>query len=480
MSWKDNAINILKESLYPVPSELNELDWKSGLSCKTERLAQHISAFANNKGGGMLVYGVNDDGTIFSPTQEEMDQIIRKLGNIAKNNLSYAISIDHTIIEFEGESLLFVYIPEQKERPVHLKGKDVYESYCRSAKQTVKMSRQQVHNHIAESQGVSFENRIVKSELTVDEVLSLLNYSKLFELLDKNLPSSTDSIINKLLEYGCCERNGKHYEITNLGALLFANNFSDFPQLKGREVIVRKYQGTNNRNQLFEQHVQYGYAIGFAGLIDFIMSNVIDDENIEVTREYKFKYPKVAIREFVANAIVHQDFSVIGIPICVEIFTNRLVITNPGVPLNDVNRLIDLPPHSRNERLAETMFLLNMCERRGSGVDRAIEAIEKMQLPAVKISKNEDSTRVTLYPKKNLSEMTKGEKIDACYQHACLMNEDDKAINNKSVRERFGLDKNKSADASRIIADTLEQNLIKFANADVTSRKFATYKPYYA
>ena len=207
MSWKDNAIDILKESLYPIPSELNELDWKSGLSCKTERLAQHISAFANNKGGGILVYGVNDDGTVFSPTQEEIDQIIHKLGNIAKNNLSYAISIDHTILEFEGESLLFVYIPEQKERPVHLRGKDVYESYCRSAKQTVKMSRQQIHNHIAESQGLSFENRIVKTELTVVDVLSLLNYNKLFELLDKNVPSSTDSILNKLLEYGCCERN---------------------------------------------------------------------------------------------------------------------------------------------------------------------------------------------------------------------------------------------------------------------------------
>ena len=480
MSWKDSAIEILEESLYPVPSELNELDWKSGLSCKTERLAQHISAFANNKGGGMLVYGVNDDGIPFSPSQKEIDDIIRKLGNIAKNNLSYAISIDHTILEFKGESLLFVYIPEQKERPVYLRGKDVYESYCRSAKQTVKMSRQQVHNHIAESQGLSFEDRIIRSDLSVDAVLSLLDYEKLFELLDRDVPSATDSKINKLIEYGCCKYNGRNYDITNLGALLFANDFSEFPSLKGREIIVRKYVGTNNRNQLFEQPGKKGYAIGFKGLINFIMKNVIDDENIDVTREYDYKYPRVAIREFVANAIVHQDFSVTGIPICIEIFTNRLVITNPGIPLNDVNRLIDLPPHSRNERLAETMFLLNMCERRGSGVDRAIEAIEKMQLPAVKISKNEDSTRVVLYPKKNLSEMTKGEKIEACYQHACLMNEDDKAINNQSVRERFGLDKNKSAEASRIIADTLELNLIKIANADVTSRKFATYRPYYA
>ena len=63
MSWKDNAIDILRSSLIPVPTELNELDWKSGLSCKTERLAHHMSAFANHPGGGMFVFGVNDDGT---------------------------------------------------------------------------------------------------------------------------------------------------------------------------------------------------------------------------------------------------------------------------------------------------------------------------------------------------------------------------------------------------------------------------------
>ena len=66
MDWKEKAIKTLRDSLYPVPEELNELDWKSGLSNKTERLAQHLSAFSNNKGGGMLVYGVHDDGTCFA------------------------------------------------------------------------------------------------------------------------------------------------------------------------------------------------------------------------------------------------------------------------------------------------------------------------------------------------------------------------------------------------------------------------------
>lgn len=102
-----------------------------------------------------------------------------------------------------------------------------------------------------------------------------------------------------------------------------------------------------------------------------------------------------------------------------------------------------------------------------------------MYLPAVKIAKGELFTRVTIFPRKRMNEMTKKEKMDACYQHACLMYEDNLAINNQSIRERFKLDKNKASVASRIIADTVEAGLIKLAYTDTTSKKFATYIPYY-
>ncbi len=167
-------------------------------------------------------------------------------------------------------------------------------------------------------------------------------------------------------------------------------------------------------------------------------------------------------------------------PVTIEIFTNRLTITNAGAPLNDINRLIDLPPQSRNELLAQTMFLLGICERRGSGIDQAVAAVEEMFLPAVKFTKSEQHTRVFLYPQKNLKEMTKQEKISACYQHACLMYEDGISINNQSVRERFELNKNDSSVASRIISDTLEAGYIKPADLETQSKKYMTYIPYYA
>ena len=110
--------------------------------------------------------------------------------------------------------------------------------------------------------------------------------------------------------------------------------------------------------------------------------------------------------ELAANLIVHQDFAITGMPITIEVFTNRLVLTNPGACLNDVNRLIDLPPHSRNEEMAQLMLQLDMCER-------------------------------------------------------------------------FGLDAKGTAMVSHIITDTLESGLIKLENPEMTSRRYATYLPYY-
>lgn len=479
MHWTERAIQLLKDSLEPVPSELNEIDWKSGLSDKSERLAQHISAFANHLYGGVLVYGVNDNGSLFSLSKEQIDEIVRKLGNIAYNNLSSHIQIEHSVQCYEGHNLLFIHIPEEREKPVHLRGKDIYASYYRSGGQTLKMSAKQVQALIAKSRGISFEENTALGNLTQEQVLELLDYRTLFRLLDKNVPKSTDTIVSLLKEMGYCTETNDVWTITNLGAILFARSLQKFPSLGGREIIVRKYEGQNNRQLQFEQRGGLGYAVGFEGLIDFIMRNT-GKEVIDVARNIEPMYPLVAVREFVANALIHQDFAIDGSPTTIEIFSNRLVITNPGAPLNNIARLIDLPPRSRNEKLAQSMLLLGLCERRGSGIDRAVEAVEKMFLPPVRFQSLDDYTRVSLFPRKPLAEMTKHEKIMACYQHACLVYEDNTAINNQSVRERFGLNKNQSSVASRILADAMDEKLIKPADEESVSKKFSTYVPFYA
>ncbi|MDR0185433.1 MULTISPECIES: ATP-binding protein [Prevotella] len=478
MDWKEKAIRILEDSLYPIPTELNELDWKSGLSSKTERLAQHLCAFSNYKGGGLLVFGVNNDATFAPLSQAEIEKTVQTLGNIAKNNLSVSIPIEHSVQSYKDHSLLFVHIPENPDKPVHLRGKNIFDAYTRSAGETVKMSRTQIKSLIADSQGNPFEKRVARENVSLGDLLMTLNYQKFYELLEREIPKEKSIIARRLEEFGLCNKHEGGWDITNMGAILFANDIRTFDKLKGHTVVVRKYVGSNNRELISEQFGAYGYAVGFEGLVDYIMK-LTSTEEIDVMRKSKPTYPRVAIRELVANALIHQDFSVEGMQVTIEIFSNRLTITNPGPPLNDVNRLLDLPPQSRNEDLAQTMYMLGICERRGSGIDRAVEAIEKMYLPAAKFAKGESFTRVFLYPRKSISDMTKQEKVAACYQHACLMYEDSSPINNKSVRDRFEIDDKHSSVASRIIADTVEAGFIKISDENIKSKKYATYIPYY-
>jgi ATP-dependent DNA helicase RecG len=72
-------------------------------------------------------------------------------------------------------------------------------------------------------------------------------------------------------------------------------------------------------------------------------------------------FPDLAVRELVANAIIHQDFHTTGTAPMIEIFQNRTEITNPGLPLVQIDRFLDSPPKSRNEGIASFMRRIGIC-----------------------------------------------------------------------------------------------------------------------
>lgn len=481
MSWKDEAIKHLHDSLHPIKAELNELDWKSGLSEKSDKLAQHISAFANQYGGGTFAFGVNDDGSLFTPTRDQAEEILKKMGNIALNNLNISIKLEHCSVDYEGQGILLVHVPEQSNKPVYLRGKTIYDSYYRSAGHTLKMSPQQVHSMIAASEGISFEDRIALSSVSSEQLLGLLDFSAFYSLIGKPLPSNTDGIVEGMSNYGFCEKTDGGWNITNLGAALLARDLRQFPSLEFKYVIVRQYKGASNLDITAETFFYEGYAISLNKIVGYVMSLLGKSEVIvNPIRENRYPYPEVSIRELVANALIHQSFEVSGMTLSVEIFTNRIVITNPGAPLIDTNRFIDLPPQSRNEKIAQTMFLFRLCEKRGSGMDRAVAGVEAMRLPAIKVEKGEYFTRVRLFPSKRYTEMSRSEKIQACYQHTCLLYENGQELTNQSLRERLDMPKNNSAGASRIISDTVDSGLIKLSENAPESKKYSAYVPFYA
>lgn len=235
----------------------------------------------------------------------------------------------------------------------------------------------------------------------------------------------------------------------------------EFRSLRRKAVRVIAYKDNSRVESIREQEGARGYATGFEGLIGYINALLPSNEVIgQALRKTVPMYPELAVRELVANALLHQDFFVTGSGPMIEIFSDRMEINNPGIPLVQTDRFLDTPPRSRNEALASFMRRIGVCEERGSGVDKVVFQTEYFQLPAPAFEVIGENTRAVLFAHRPLTKMDKGDKIRACYLHACLKYVNREYLTNRSVRERFGIEQQNMAAASRLIKESVEAGVI--------------------
>jgi ATP-dependent DNA helicase RecG len=188
-------------------------------------------------------------------------------------------------------------------------------------------------------------------------------------------------------------------------------------------------------------------------------------------------YSDIAIREIVANAVIHQDLTISGSGPMIEIYQDRLEVINPGNSLINRDRMID-ERKSRNEKLAKAMRDLGFCEERGGGIDKAIIHIEEMYLPAPQFFASENSMRVVLFGPKTFSELSKADKIWSCFCHCVVRWLRHNYMNNTSLRERFSLPDSEYQAVSTVISDARKEGKIALADETQTNR-YARYIPYW-
>jgi len=326
-----------------------------------------------------------------------------------------------------------------------------------------------------------FEDGVAAERVRDDQVLRLLDYPGYFDLLKRPLPENRDGILKALADDNLirtCEAGG--WNITNLGAILFAKGLEDFQSLRRKAIRVIQYRGTSRIETLKEQVGAKGYAPGFEVLIGFVNGLLPSNEVIsQALRKTVPIFPELAVRELVANALIHQDFFVTGAGPMVEIFEDRIEIPNPGPPLVDTQRLVDTPPRSRNEALASLMRRIGICEERGSGWDKVVFQTELYQLPAPLPEVTDDHTRVVLFAPRPLTRMDKADRVRAVYLHACLRYVNREYVTNASVRKRFGIEPQNIATASRLIREAVETGIVLPYDPDAAP-KLMRYVPVWA
>lgn len=429
-----------------------------------------------------LVWGIDDEthailGTDFNPDTKKIGGQVLALW--LANSLQPSIAFSFRIVLHPAGRLVLLEIPAATGAPVAFNSVP----YIRIGSATPKLTEypQRYQQLIERLQPYRWEQGIARQYATGNEVLDLLDYSQYFRLTKQPLPDNRSGIFDKLEGDRLIVRDvGERWNITNLGAILFATRLGDFDAPLARKAVrFVAYGGRNRAATVTHRHDgQKGYAIGFEGLVSYLNDLLPKNEHIgSALREAHPLFPELAIRELVANALIHQDMTVSGAGPQIELFADRIEISNPGVPLVKPERMIDLPPRSRNEALAALMRRMGICEEQGSGLDKVLEQVELFQLPPPLFRTEESSTQVVLYAPRSFADMTPEERVRACYFHAVLRFLSGDKMKNASLCTRLGIAPKNAAQASAVITKALDAGLIRIADPD---HPRAGYVPHWA
>ena len=320
--------------------------------------------------------------------------------------------------------------------------------------------------------------------LTQSQLVSVLDTEPIFEMLERPKPSTQEELIKWMEnERFITSDSADGGYVTNFGAIAAARSFDHFPDLKRKAARVIIYDGANKAKTKEDIVGSRGYAITFQRLHTFVMSHLPQSEVIEQSlRQKRRVYPAIALREIIANALIHQDFSLTGTGPMIEIFDDRIEISNPGglLPSKQLDRLIGTQPESRNEHLAGQFRRYKICEERGSGLLKAGLEVELYGLPPIEFSASPSHFKVTLHSPRTFAQMSARERLEACYQHAVLKYLSDSIMTNKSLRERLKMPEKQRSMVSALIQEALEKKRIKNADPENKSKKFAGYLPAWA
>lgn len=459
------------------PTESEHLEFKEAKQqFDTTKLLRYCVALAN-EGGGHLILGVSDQ----PPRKVVGSQAFAAVSDL--NNMKarivekLRIRVDTVELDHPDGRVLVFEIPSRPAgHPLDFEGAYL----MRAGEDLVPMTPDQLRRIFAEGQPDWF-SQPARQNASADDVVALLDTQTYFELSKLPYPTTREGVLARLSSEGLIVQAANGWTISYLAAILLAKRLDAFPPGLARKAprfVI--YEGIDKTQTREDKTGGKGYAVGFESLVDFVHSAAPQNRSIEqgVREEIKM-FPKQALRELIANALVHQDYQASGASVMIEMYADRVEVSNPGCPQIRVERFID-EYRSCNERVADLMRRLGICEEKGSGVDKVVKAAEIFQLPAPDFRVGELRTTAVLFAHQDFAAMSKTDRVRACYQHCCLMYVSNQRMSNQTLRERFGLPESKAATVSLVMGAAKEVGLIKPDESETTSTRYARYLPFWA
>jgi len=379
-----------------IASELSDLEFKTSTKNIPNDIWRTISAFANRRGGGLVVFGVNQKNNSITGC-ENLDFMQTKLTEYFNDKMSFVLRPEYHIIEFDGKNVLAIQIPEcpKDYMPCYFKPVGLPNgAYIREGNTSRRITDNEFRTYIATSKEFQFDRSeargINKKEISEEKILTLLEQSE----FEKRRGASHE-ITNQILEnLGILGNFNGENRPTIGGFLIFSKNI---PQDKTPydRYIARcvRYSGSDPSSEILDSADIKGTL---DTLIDdsykFVLKNITKKASIIGTKRVEnFEYPEKAIRELIANAIIHRDYKIIETYNQIRIFNDRIEITNPGsLPPGVTVENIKEAQFSRNPMIAARLKDMRYLEEYGRGIDIVFKQMQErgLSLPIFRNSVN--------------------------------------------------------------------------------------------
>ena len=370
--------------------ELEGVEAKAARNGTPPDLFKPLSALANRPGGGVLLFGLDEDaGFQGVGNPRKLQEDLSGLAAQMEPPLRPSFSVE----EIEGAPVVAVEVQEvpYDQKPCYHRPHRLQEgSFIRVGNSTRRMSDYEIYSFISSRTQPKFD-----AEPILEATLEDLDKGKLDDYLAQQRrirPTAPywDQSFEQILKQLRIVAEADGVLRPTLAGLLM---FGLYPQRFEQQMVVvfLQYYGTNTMEEApsgerFLDNRKFEGTIKeiIDNVTTYLMASMRKGSLIRgVTRQDIPEYPEVALREAIVNAVAHRDYSqfVRGSHIQVRMFADRLEIENPGGLYGGVAiDKLEEGQSTRNRLLVQLMEDMHLVENRGSGIDAMLKAMHKANL----------------------------------------------------------------------------------------------------
>ena len=382
-----------------------------------------LSAFGNTR-GGVIVFGVEEkeDKTLEVIGDIDVAQLQEDMTGLSANDMSEVLRLDYHIITLSGKKILAVYVPECKNRtkPYYFRELGMPRgAYIRDGNTDRQMTKDEMTSYVRNAQVDDFDencaDEISKDDLSFEKIENFLQDSATKTKREFKSGAIDDAVLKNI---GIIRNCNEKLRPTIAGYLIFAKNDPQ-NKIQFERYIIRcvRYKGSGVHTDILDKADIVGTLDEqIDAMHSFVLRNIKKSAKIVGTKRIeRYEYPEKAIREIVANAVIHRDYRITETYTQINIFEDRIEVFNPGnLPPGVTVENIKDAQVSRNRIIAARLNEMDYLEEYGRGIDIVFTKMSEWRL-LPPVFKNTSNSFKVILPGDKLSQLNERQII--IWQH---------------------------------------------------------------